>query len=45
MGHETFSMFCDEPWNFVEEFRMSHQNVLLISNHELPFYSSFDIMP
>ena len=25
MGHETFSIFCDEPWNFVEEFRMGHQ--------------------
>ena len=26
MGHETFSIFCDGPWNFVEEFRMGHQN-------------------
>ena len=27
MGQETFSIFCDGPWNFVEEFRMGHQNV------------------
>ena len=26
MGHETFSIFCDGPWDFVEEFRMGHQN-------------------
>ena len=26
MGHETFSIFCDGPWDFVEQFRMGHQN-------------------
>ena len=26
MGHETFSIFCDGLWNFVEEFRMGHLN-------------------
>ena len=42
MGHETFSIFCDGPWNFVEEFRMGHQNfggnIIFLSG---PAYSSY----
>ena len=26
MGDKIFSILCDVPWNFVEEFRMGHQN-------------------
>ena len=32
MGHETFSILCDGPWNFVEEFKMGHQNFGKIYN-------------
>ena len=42
MGHETFSIFCDGPWNFVEEFRMGYTisggNIIFPSSHPSSYF-------